>query len=158
MFEQLRDIHLPTPISWWPPAPGWWFLAGLLLVLIGLATWLLRLRRGERWRRAAFHELTQLRCLHQAGTLNAHDTVRRLSILVRRVALTRFPRVEVASLHGEEWLAFLDRGFNDAADQPFQQGVGRALATVPYMATTRIEAEELLKLTERWFKALGNRQ
>ncbi len=33
-LSQLRDIHLPEPVTFWPPAPGWWFI--LLLILIGL--------------------------------------------------------------------------------------------------------------------------
>ena len=27
----LKDIHLPSPVSFWPPAPGWWILAVLLI-------------------------------------------------------------------------------------------------------------------------------
>ncbi|CAK0763606.1 DUF4381 domain-containing protein [Gammaproteobacteria bacterium] len=152
MLNQLRDIHLPTPISWWPPAFGWWFLAGLVLVLAVLGIWLFRRHRAERWRRVALSELIQLRHHYRAGTINAHDTVRRLSMLLRRIALTRFPRLEVASLYGEAWLAFLDSAL--PSEQPFQKGIGRTLVAAPYMATAQVETEKLLTLTERWCKAL----
>ncbi|MEP6880575.1 MAG: DUF4381 domain-containing protein, partial [Dokdonella sp.] len=33
---ELRDIHLPADPSWWPPAPGWWILAAILL---GVTIW-----------------------------------------------------------------------------------------------------------------------
>ena len=38
----LRDIHLPEPIGWWPPALGWWILALLVILTIGLCIWLIR--------------------------------------------------------------------------------------------------------------------
>ena len=44
----LKDIHLPGAVLWWPPAPGWWVLAGLVLVLMVIA-WI-RYRRGWRHR------------------------------------------------------------------------------------------------------------
>ncbi len=31
---ELRDIHLPEAISWWPPAPGWWFLLGSIVFIV----------------------------------------------------------------------------------------------------------------------------
>lgn len=33
-LAQLKDIHLPTPIGWWPLAPGWYILMGLILFLV----------------------------------------------------------------------------------------------------------------------------
>ncbi|MBL4711699.1 MAG: DUF4381 domain-containing protein [Gammaproteobacteria bacterium] len=32
----LKDIHLPEPILWWPLAPGWWMVIALLFVAVGL--------------------------------------------------------------------------------------------------------------------------
>ncbi|MGB5726303.1 MAG: DUF4381 domain-containing protein, partial [Thiogranum sp.] len=43
----LRDIHLPDPLSWWPPAPGWWLLLTLLVAIALLGGYLLhRYRRN----------------------------------------------------------------------------------------------------------------
>ena len=44
LLEQLADIHLPTEISYWPPAPGWWILSILVVrgVIYLLKTYLAR--------------------------------------------------------------------------------------------------------------------
>jgi len=104
-LEALRDIHLPEPMSWWPPAPGWWGVAALLLALGLLASWLLR-RRRARTSRLALRELARIEADFGAGA----DRTRlagELSALLRRVALARFERTRVAALHGEAWIACL---------------------------------------------------
>ena len=127
----LRDWHLPDPVSWWPPAPGWWLVAGLALGAIALAVVLGR----RRWRqgaavRTALGELEFLRGQLGAG-LDPGGFAAAVSILLRRLALTRFPRERVAGLSGASWLAFLDAtGGGDA----FSHGPGRMLAELPYRA------------------------
>jgi hypothetical protein len=52
-----------------------------------------------------------------------------LPILIKRVALSAYPRERVASLTGEQWLAFLDQtGHTDV----FTMGAGRWLARLAY--------------------------
>lgn len=124
----LRGYHLPAPVDWWPPAPGWWILAGLLAILAGVLTWLvIRRRRRLRSLRAALSELDAL--LRDEAGLEPGDFARRLSRLLRRYALVRFPRRQVAGLTDEAWLRFLD----SHADKPgFSEGAGRLLRDAPY--------------------------
>jgi len=127
----LRDWHLPDPVSWWPPAPGWWLVAGLALGAgaLALVLWRRRWRQGAAVR-TALGELEALR--GQLGTgLAPGGFAAAVSILLRRLALTRFPRERVAGLSGASWLAFLDAtGGGDA----FSHGPGRMLGELPYRA------------------------
>lgn len=146
---RLRDIHLPPAVSWWPPAPGWWVLAALLVAALGFGYLWYRHRRRTGWRRNALAELNLLRN-SQGGEL-----VRQLSTLLRRVAISRFPRDEVAALTGARWLAFLDRTLGDGT--PFQSGVGAVLGSGPYARNVSIEATALLALCRRWIDRLPTR-
>lgn len=54
-LEQLRDIHLPQAMHWWPPAPGWWIVA---ILVLALTIWLSRYLRA-RYRRQYFRGESQ---------------------------------------------------------------------------------------------------
>lgn len=153
-LSQLRDIHLPEPVSWWPPAPGWWAVAIACIVLPLLVMLLRRWHRARRWRREACAAIAQLRQQHRQRPETGREVVARLSVLMRRVATTRFPADEVASLNGEPWLQFLDR--QSKKGHTFQQGAGRLLMDAPYQAkhVNIPEVEQLLELCERWINAL----
>ena len=149
-LSQLRDIHLPAPVSWWPPAPGWWGLLALLFIVVGLVVWFYRRRRRNRWRAIALTELARLRTTQPEGLLSD------LSVLLRRVAISRFPRREVAALTGEDWLAFLDRTLAD--NTAFRSGAGRAFLRGPYGKDgPEVDVGSLLDLCERWIKRLPTR-
>jgi Domain of unknown function (DUF4381) len=127
----LRDWHLPDPVSWWPPAPGWWLVAGLALAAGALVLhWWLRRRRQGAPARAALAELERL----GAGLVADRDGrqyAAAVSALLRRLALVRYPREQVAGLAGADWLAFLDRSGGGGR---FVQGPGQVLSGVPYRA------------------------
>ncbi len=143
--ERIREIKLPDGVSWWPPAPGWWLLAGLILlaVVAGIA-----LYRRRALRRAALRELDRLRREYQSiGDPSA--LAAGLSKLLRRVTLARARRTAVAGLRGEAWLGHLDR---TGRTRDFSSGPGRVLHTLPYSGEGEVEASALLSLARRWIR------
>lgn len=132
----LRDLHLPDMTGWWPFAPGWWVVLGILLV--GIVMLFRRLRR--RWRerapkRFALRQLADIGRDFKSGA-NAVVLGKELSELTRRAMLAYAPRDEVAGLIGDDWLQWLDRGLDD---KPFSSGPGRILESLPYMDPSKID-------------------
>jgi len=142
----LRDIHLPPPVGWWPPAPGWWLLTLLGLAGLSAAGYLLfRYFRQRRYRRAALRELEALR---RAVGLDQRQRLPALAELVRRVAIESCGRERVAPLSGPAWLDFLDRtGKTDR----FGNGAGRVLGTELYRPGS-VAGPELLVLVAEWIR------
>ena len=148
----LRDIHLPEPISWWPPAPGWWLLAGVLLLLGLLGGRWLRGRRQRRLTTAALEHIASL----ERRDMSDRELAEALSTLIRRVALAHFPRDRVAGLCGEAWLHFLDLSLSaDNQQHPFRGGCGRALIEAPYHPRGQIDRAALLALARDWVTRTG---
>jgi len=154
-LSQLHDIHLPARISWWPPAPGWCLLLAIVLLAAVVLYAVHRLRNRNHWRRFALMELTRLREQNAAQHFAPRAVVSELSILLRRVAISRFPREEVAGLNGDAWLVFLDRGLGENA--VFQSDAGRLLTSIPYRPEMAIDSSTLsavFALAERWLRKL----
>ena len=140
----LRDLHLPADIGWWPLAPGWWLLAGLLvLALLYLVYRLWRSWSRAAPRRAALAEFRQLRDQFDRDN-NLVSFVNGISTLLRRAMLSCQPRRDIAGVVGEEWLRILDRGMKRPG---FQDGIGRCLADLPYRAEAALQPAEIDELT-----------
>jgi len=142
----LRDLHLPDAIGWWPLAPGWWIVIGL--VIVGAVFWLrhyLRVRARGAVRRHALRQLDQLLEEYEQHRSVAQFGVQ-VSLLLRRTMLAYAPREEVAGLTGDAWLAWLDR---DLAHPQFQAGPGRKLLEIPYRdaASADLDADVYALLT-----------
>lgn len=141
----LRDIHAPAPPPLWPPAPGWWLvltLCAAALAAAGLRLW--RVLRARARRRRILGELAAL-----DGRLQGPELAAAVSALLKRVALSRFPRAEVAPLTGQAWLDFLD-GHGGAGR--FKAGAGRVLAEGPYAQTLDLDGRALIDLAQEWVR------
>lgn len=153
-FSQLplRDIHLPGPVAWWPPAPGWWLLAALLVAALVLAA---AYRYVGRHRRAAQGALRRVRTALAEGA-EPVACLATVSTVLRRYAMTVDAAAgapAVAGLIGHAWLDWLDSRWPRGA---FAQGAGRLLLLAPYArpgSIAREQAQELAALCAAWLAA-----
>jgi hypothetical protein len=141
----LHPLRTPPPVEAWPPAPGWWLLAALVLgAALALAVLAFRAWRRRAWLRAARRDLAALRARHadDPAALTAAANA-----LLKRAALARYPRRETAALSGSDWLAFLNA---TAPAQPF----AAVAANLPYEpAPAAGDAAAFCEAAERWLRA-----
>ena len=149
-LQELRDVHLPDPISWWPPAFGWWMLLLLVFIAVGLVIWVRAYRLRTQPRRLALAQLQEVK--QQFAThSDEQQTITRLSDLLRRVAIAVFPRSHVAGLSGKSWLQFLDRTGHTTQ---FSDGPGQILLSGPYQPHGTTAAADLIPVIERWIQQI----
>ncbi len=167
----IRDIHLPDSSLWWPLAPGWWLLILLTLFITGLIY--------QKRKRNALHPLAKntKKTLSEAHALltsiatkhgsskkenSGQQTIKALSVLLRRTAISLYGDESVAGLAGEKWLEFLDDKGNT---KNFSQGMGHLFLDLPYRPKQPVnpsnsteehnnkELDSLLLITQQWLNA-----
>lgn len=144
-LAQLRDIHLPAEPTWWPPAPGWWLLALLVLGLLACLGWrILQILRSRRYRRIAERELQRL-----AAAVPGPQQPAQINALLKRTAMAAYPDRPTAGLWGDEWVRFLaDTG--ELAQS--ERKVLRALADQPYRPGTTAANDDLVRVANHWIR------
>ncbi|OPA86187.1 alpha-2 type XI collagen [Pseudomonas fluorescens] len=139
-IEQLQELGLPAPVSYWPQTWGWAVLLGVVV----LALLIVAARKGLRWRRDAYRReaLAQLKAL---------EDMRELPALLKRVALS-MPLADeehqrVPTLSGAEWQAFLQCH----AGTPVPADLSLTLARLAYGAPLPAEQHaQLLAQCKAW--------
>lgn len=145
----LRDIHLPESLPWWPLAPGWWILLVLLLLIAILAWWYARARRRSL-KRCGLDELARIRAAFDQGA-SASRVLADVSMLLRRVAISRRGRQPAASLSGAGWQACLAEL---SADNAFDSAQLEMLSRGRYRRDPDCDVGQLLAACDRWLRAL----
>ena len=151
LMAQLRDIHGAPPVSWWPPAPGWWVVALLVLaVLLWFGRRLLARYRVHQRRQQMLGWIDHL----NANVDPQKDPQAYLSTLNRVfkvVALRAFPEQQCAGMAGEEWTGFLQRNLNaQQSDEALS-----VLASGPYSPAPQFDSAIISELARAWIKQHG---
>lgn len=144
----LRDIHLPPDVPVWPLAPGWYGLAGLIvLVLVVLAI------REWRWRQTlAYKALKAFDTeLNAAGADDAQTVAVAAAGVIRRLVQAQ-SGAQPAALTGEAFARLLASG---------RRGLGAVeaafLARAPYLppgaAAGDVPPDALASAVRRFIRA-----
>lgn len=151
----LHDIHLPEPVSWWPPAPGWWMLFIVFLAVVAVIIYRFLYRRRRVFlHKLAMGELQQIETRY-AQNNDALELVRDLSILLRRITISMQPRSHSAGLTGEDWLQFLDEFSGSTL---FSTESGKLLIEAPYRPAVDINGGALLECCRQWINAVTRKK
>ena len=119
----LKDLHLISPSPLWPLATGWWMLLGFftLAIILGFFTY-------HRWRqRPAVYAMRKLKKITQ-DEVNDLTYLKKLSQLLRRVAIAADGRPRTAQLSDKTWQQFLIKRVPNA----FSAKEAHLIAYAPY--------------------------
>lgn len=152
-LQQLRDIHIPAEPNWWPPAPGWWLLAGICLAAL---FWLSRLWRARRQRQAPLRQAGKL--YHELHTsyvddqIDATAYVHGTNELLKRLLIHTQALPQAGSANHEAWLGLLD---NIADSTEFTEGAGQVLGNSRFAPKVAIDEPSFDALIRRFISGLS---
>jgi len=163
LLAQLADIHLPEPVSFWPPAPGWWVLAALVLALAAyLAAKYYQYYKKRKTCDFALRELDQAYQHYAQRENGAEDHqsdqeqgklefVNQFNAVLRRVALWHFPQSNVASLGGQAWVDFIrEKGDSSLLTDE----IANALSKGRFQTRCEVDVDALNSLGHQWISSL----
>lgn len=150
---ELKDIHLPDSVSWWPPAAGYWIILGLVFIIIIAYLGIKFLRNRGRFKRQALSELYKIKKAFKSDQ-DEEKLLSSVSVLLRRAAISSYPRTDCASLTGNDWLQWLDLQLPKDKFN-FSDGPGYLLTKSVYSKSVNTaDIDGLLNLSRLWLQRL----
>ena len=154
-LNALAPLIEPQAVSNWPPPAGWYILLAVILLigLLALRNAILKARKGK-YRREAIAGLGALSS--GAVSVTSSQLVLEVNRILKRVAIQRFGRSEVASLSGDRWTEFLK---NTSRSQPFDDKSLHLLSAGVYRSgessdITPPEGTQLIVQSIKWVKEI----
>jgi hypothetical protein len=138
MLEQLRDIHLPDAVSWWPIAWPWWLILTLAITLLCFAVYY---RKKNAWRKKA---LTQL---NHFDKIDSVQHAMQCNRLLKQICFNKIDR-SCASLSGAAWLSYLDQQLKT----PIFSTTLESFASILDNPNASIDSEQLTSACRQWIR------
>lgn len=148
LAEQLRDVHLPEAISWWPLAWGWWVI--LIVLFLVIATSLLaayRKRAKNRYRSLA---MTALETAYGNWTKNQNSKtyLHQVNDVLKRCVLHVSESARLTTYTGPAWVEEL----NKWGKKPLSEKTQNALGVECYQANPPSDINALHRELMHWLR------
>lgn len=148
----LKELPYPDPVGWLPQTPGWYVVAAVLLAALIYVVWRVRRRhQANAYRRAGVARLEAI--------ASGDAALAELPFLLRKAALTAYPRTDVAGLRGRDWQQWLNGAANQDLYSEADAGLIDELAYLPpdRLAALRDDdaTRRLIELSKRWLEVHG---
>lgn len=166
LLANLRDIHLPAPVSAWPPGPGWIFLT-LIILLISICGVVFILKNYKIWQ-IKKHALGLLKKYRKQypKIINSQRACSLVNELLKKTAFYYYPRTTIASLTGKDWIKFLNSSLQPTTilqkilqakrKLPTFETVSQELLEYPYQSPQDINLDDLFNLAQIWIQNQRN--
>jgi hypothetical protein len=152
-LAQLKDIHLPETIHWWPPAIGWWlFILMAITTTTAIIYWAIQRKKQQKYRKEAIVLLDKRYQHWRVSNNNAH-CFNAINALLKRTALTAFPESDATALHGQQWLDFLN---GKCRSKPFSQKMINDFSQCQYQYNITIDIEQFYHCSRQWISCHAN--
>ena len=148
LAEQLRDVHLPEAISWWPLAWGWWvILIILFLTILASLFFFYHKRAKNRYRGLA---ITSLQTAYDNWTKNQDNQayLHQANDVLKRCVLHTSRTATLATQTGKAWVEQL----NKQGKKPLSEEAQNALGFECYQAKPSSDIKSLHSELLYWLK------
>jgi hypothetical protein len=151
MNDDIGTLIEPDPVKFTWGAPGWYVLGTVLLLLICTVLIVIyRHYQKNKYRRTALSwlESKEERMLNQTPEQVIYDA----TMLMKRIAMSRYGRSHVAALRDDEWMTFLN---NVCKSHPFTDADAKWLTNILYASSGRLnesETKSFIDKTKKWIK------
>jgi flagellar biogenesis protein FliO len=140
-LDQLKDIHLPEAVSWWPPTLATVLCSLLALIaVVAFITWQYKRFQLAASKRSALKTLSEL----EQKNLTDKQYLEQIAVLIRKFCIQQKP--SSAQLQGEAYLQFLQQYMAEAE--------ARTIAIHRYQSDTNIDKNALSAASRALFKGL----
>lgn len=144
---ELRDIHMPDAPSYWPLAPGWWFL----IIIVCVLAYLLYKIIAKRNHRKQLNNLMQNQLQTIQSDYKKHKNKHKLAIEVSEL-LNRFVRhvlgdSNATSLSGKAWINYLNSQTEHSMFDKFEVELTQA----QYMKDIDYDVPSLIATVKNYF-------